>query len=45
MKEMINGSEMIECGSVVIVDECEKCANVRMLVYEMQVRLRDSLWP
>ena len=43
-------SEMIECRSVVIVNmcdytcKCEKCANVRMLVYKMQVRLRESLW-
>ena len=22
----------------------EKCANVKVLVYEMQVRLRESLW-
>ena len=38
-------SEMIECESVVIVNtvcvKCEKRAIVRMLVYKMQVRLRD----
>ena len=39
-------SEMIECGNVVIVNiyvKREKCAYVRILVYKMQVRLRESL--
>ena len=38
---------MIVCGSVVIVNMCEaieKCVNVKMLVYKIQVRLRESLW-
>ena len=41
-------SGMIECGGVVMVNtvcvKSEKCANIRTLVYKMQVRLRESLW-
>ena len=39
--------EMVYGECVVIVNirvKHEKCANVRMLVYKMQVRLRESLW-
>ena len=45
MKEMINGFSNSQAKwCVVIVNMREVCANVRMLVYKMQVRLRESLW-
>ena len=33
-------SHMVECESVVIVNMCEACVNVRIPVHKMQVRLR-----
>ena len=38
---------MVECESIVIVHICvkhEKCVDVNMLAYKMQVRLGESLW-
>ena len=48
MKMMINGflnSQARWYGEIVkLLYICVKCANVRTLVYKMQVRLGESLW-